>query len=166
MVHRIWKETKQKPVTAGLGNMLGCCLVSFHFRLAILSTSTVWPDASLSPMLFTVVCWGRLFAGQPGCLVELTEIHIYWPTKLAYMSGRQQPLLLSYCKLAGLTKNFWQWCYYKEHCLSRCREFNFKMDKSAKAPSRSSRDVILWQRHAHVGHACLVLVMMIKQTAY
>ena len=41
MAHRIWKETKQEPDTAGPGNMLGCCLVSFHFLWAILSTSTV-----------------------------------------------------------------------------------------------------------------------------
>ena len=41
MAHRIWKETKQEPGTAGPGNMLGCCLVSFHFLSAILSTSTV-----------------------------------------------------------------------------------------------------------------------------
>ena len=39
--HRKWKETKQQPRTAGPGNMLGCCLVSFHFLLTILSTSTV-----------------------------------------------------------------------------------------------------------------------------
>ena len=42
MAHRIWKETKQHPATAGPGNMLGSCLVSFHFLWAILSTSTVY----------------------------------------------------------------------------------------------------------------------------
>ena len=31
MTHRIWKETKQEPGTAGPGNMPGCCLVSLHF---------------------------------------------------------------------------------------------------------------------------------------
>ena len=41
MAHRIWKKTKQEPGTAGPGNMLGCCLVSFRFLSAILSTSTV-----------------------------------------------------------------------------------------------------------------------------
>ena len=41
MGHRKWKETKQEPGTAGPGNMLGCCLNSFHFLWAILSTSTV-----------------------------------------------------------------------------------------------------------------------------
>ena len=41
MAHRIWKETKQQPGIARPGNMLGCCLVSFHFLWAILSTSTV-----------------------------------------------------------------------------------------------------------------------------
>ena len=41
MAHRIWKETKLQPGTAGPGNMPGCCLISFHFPLAILSTSTV-----------------------------------------------------------------------------------------------------------------------------
>ena len=35
------QETKQQPGTAGPGNMLGSCLVSFHFPWAILSTSTV-----------------------------------------------------------------------------------------------------------------------------
>ena len=41
MAHRIWKETKQEPGTAWPGNRLGCCLVSFHFLWAILSTSTL-----------------------------------------------------------------------------------------------------------------------------
>ena len=41
MAHRIWKESKQQPGTAGPGNMLGSCLVSIHFLWAILSTSTV-----------------------------------------------------------------------------------------------------------------------------
>ena len=31
MAHRIWRETKHEPGTAGPGNMLGCCLISFHF---------------------------------------------------------------------------------------------------------------------------------------
>ena len=30
MAHRKWKETKQQPGKAGPGNMIGCCLVSFH----------------------------------------------------------------------------------------------------------------------------------------
>ena len=37
------KETKQQPGTAGPGNMIGCCLVYFHFLWAIL-----WPH----PVLF------------------------------------------------------------------------------------------------------------------
>ena len=41
MAHWILKETKQQLGSAGTGNMLGCCLVSFHFLWAILSTSTV-----------------------------------------------------------------------------------------------------------------------------
>ena len=41
MAHRIWKETKLQPGTAGPGNMLGSCLFSFHFLWTILSTSTV-----------------------------------------------------------------------------------------------------------------------------
>ena len=52
MAHRIWKETKQEPGTAEPGNMIDCCLVSFHFLWAILSTSTVqggwggWPTGN------------------------------------------------------------------------------------------------------------------------
>ena len=41
MAHRKWKETKQLPGTAGSGNMLGCCLIYFHFLWVILSTGTV-----------------------------------------------------------------------------------------------------------------------------
>ena len=39
--HRKWRETKQEPGTAGLGNMLGCCLISLHFLWGKLSTRTV-----------------------------------------------------------------------------------------------------------------------------
>ena len=35
MAHRKWEETKHQPGTAGPGNMLGCCLISFHFLWAI-----------------------------------------------------------------------------------------------------------------------------------
>ena len=35
MAHRKWKETKQLPGTAGPGNMIGCCLIYFHFLWAI-----------------------------------------------------------------------------------------------------------------------------------
>ena len=35
MAHRKWKEIKQQPGTAGPGNMLDCCLLSFHFLWAI-----------------------------------------------------------------------------------------------------------------------------------
>ena len=36
--HRKWKEIKQQPGTVGPGNMLGCCLIYFHFRWGKLST--------------------------------------------------------------------------------------------------------------------------------
>ena len=42
MANRTRKETKQEPGTAGPSNMLGYCLVSFHFLWAILSTSTLY----------------------------------------------------------------------------------------------------------------------------
>ena len=35
MAHRKWEEIKQQPGTAGPGNMLGCCLLPFHFLWAI-----------------------------------------------------------------------------------------------------------------------------------
>ena len=39
--HRKWKAIKQQPGTAGPGNMLGCCLIYFHFRWGKLSMLTV-----------------------------------------------------------------------------------------------------------------------------
>ena len=50
MAHRIGKETKQHPGTAAPDNMLGCCLVSFHFLLAILNRSTVNVNINVSPV--------------------------------------------------------------------------------------------------------------------
>ena len=35
IAHRKWKQIQQQPGTAGPGNMLGCCLLSFHFLWAI-----------------------------------------------------------------------------------------------------------------------------------
>ena len=35
IAHRKWEEIKQEPGTSGQGNMLGCCLLSFHFLWAI-----------------------------------------------------------------------------------------------------------------------------------
>ena len=41
MAHRKWRETKQEQGTAGPGNMLGSCLISFHFLWAILCPQSV-----------------------------------------------------------------------------------------------------------------------------
>ena len=46
MAHRKWKEAKQEPGTAGPGNRLGCCLISFHFLCYI---------HSIRPVLFHFV---------------------------------------------------------------------------------------------------------------
>ena len=51
IAQRKWKDTKLQPGTAGPGNMLGCCLVYFHFLWAILSTSTVHGDSSALTLL-------------------------------------------------------------------------------------------------------------------
>ena len=37
-----WKETKLQPGTAGPGNILGCCLLSFHLLWAILCLQAVY----------------------------------------------------------------------------------------------------------------------------
>ena len=41
MAHRLWKETKQQPGTAGQGNILVCCLVSLSFLCDIHSIHSV-----------------------------------------------------------------------------------------------------------------------------
>ena len=51
IAHRKWIETKQLPDTAGPGNMLGCCLTSFHFLWAILRPQAVVENASSSQKL-------------------------------------------------------------------------------------------------------------------
>ena len=44
MAYRKWKECKQQPGTAGPGNMLGCCLIYFHFLWAIHPIRPVHPS--------------------------------------------------------------------------------------------------------------------------
>ena len=41
IAYRKWKEIKLQPGTGGPGNMLGSCLVSFHFLWAILCPQAV-----------------------------------------------------------------------------------------------------------------------------
>ena len=41
MADRKWKEINLQPGTAGPGNMLGCCLIYFHFMWAILCPQAV-----------------------------------------------------------------------------------------------------------------------------
>ena len=41
LLHRKWREIQLQPGTAGPGNMLGCCLIYFHFLWGKLSTRTV-----------------------------------------------------------------------------------------------------------------------------
>ena len=48
--HRKWKQIKQQPGTAGPGNMLGCCLICFHFMWGKLSTRTVLRVVDLGVM--------------------------------------------------------------------------------------------------------------------
>ena len=60
MAHRKWKEAKQLPGTAGPGNMLGCCLIFFHFLWADVIYG--WPlrqntsSVKIDPVLFPILC--------------------------------------------------------------------------------------------------------------
>ena len=68
MAHRKWKETKLQPGTAGPGNVLCCCLVSFHFLWAILCPQAVVYRENL----FIRVYCGVLFI-EKGSLQEEIE---------------------------------------------------------------------------------------------
>ena len=69
--HRIWKENKQQPGTAGSGNMLGCCLVFFPFLWAILWPHPVYCKEELRR---TSACLGhaRFFSCK-----EINSQHLY-----------------------------------------------------------------------------------------
>ena len=57
MAHRKWKETKQQPGTAGPGNILGCCLISFHFMWAIHPIRPVIFKQNTIPYLWVKLFW-------------------------------------------------------------------------------------------------------------
>ena len=75
MAHRIWKETKQLPGTAGPGNMLGCCLISVHFLWAILSTSTVDIFHFASPYWFKMEIYQGVKLSQSTCGHSLEQLN-------------------------------------------------------------------------------------------
>ena len=50
--HRKWREIQQQPGTARPGNMLGCCLISFHFLWAIHSIRPVLLNAGLPVSIY------------------------------------------------------------------------------------------------------------------
>ena len=70
MAHRKWKANKQEPGTAERGNMLGCCLVSFHFLWAIHPIRPVqpadigWPTGNAKKLSSS-----QAQLGQATCLV-------------------------------------------------------------------------------------------------
>ena len=55
MAHRKWKEVKQLPGTAVTGNMLGCCLISFHFLWAIQASTPSTLYSNLSTDSYSMV---------------------------------------------------------------------------------------------------------------
>ena len=87
--HRKWKEIKQQPGTAGPGNMLGCCLIYFHFRWDKLSKLTVvltWSGAYWAPLWVTWsgADWGATggWFGQHGVGADWgAEFRGYLPCK-------------------------------------------------------------------------------------
>ena len=78
-----WKEIKQQPRTAGPGNMLGSCLISFHFLWAILSTSTVILPLPIAKTIFpqTLVKQQTTFRPHTVLFSEVTldeNVHPFW----------------------------------------------------------------------------------------
>ena len=61
MAHRKWKEAKQLPGTAGPVNMLGCCLINFHF---------LWAIHPIRPVL---TCQEHDFWRSPGAQIPPTQ---------------------------------------------------------------------------------------------
>ena len=60
MPYRKWKECKQQPGTAGPGNMLGCCLIYFHF---------LWAIHPIRPVdnFFSFIVWGYFHLSLFSC---------------------------------------------------------------------------------------------------
>ena len=65
MAHRKWKETKQHPGTAGPGNMLGSCLVSFYILWAILCPQAV----HLWKLISSENCHCKMISHRPDAAV-------------------------------------------------------------------------------------------------
>ena len=77
IAHRIWKEIKQQPGTAGPGNMLGWCLVSFHFLWVILCPQAVHglcgiKYGSMSCVGLTASCAGFFLFSLNRCVTYIS----------------------------------------------------------------------------------------------
>ena len=78
MAHRKWKENKLQPGTAGPSNMLGCSLISFHFRWAILCPQAVY----VSITCIQVYTYHSHFKQLLYILLRLSELHSRSPFTL------------------------------------------------------------------------------------
>ena len=92
LAHRKWKEIKQQPGTAGPGNMLGCCLISFHFLWGKLSTRTVECCAVAAELPISLQDITRLSL-SPACLHQLNcrPLRMRWDE---FCSGWSSGLIL------------------------------------------------------------------------
>ena len=99
MSHRKWKETKQLPGTAESGNMLGCCLVSFHFLWAILSTSTVYGSSLVRSILMNLCCQHDFIHTNCRCAWSTAEDVYIHTCPLLPFSGKSQKNHCNHTKL-------------------------------------------------------------------
>ena len=104
IAHRKWKEIKLQPGTAGPGNRLGCCLISFHFMWAILCPQAIFNldqqqgearverEAALPSLLSR---WSQITkVGRTGPTRTKGKVPIMW--KVAFQSWRHW--LQHFCK--------------------------------------------------------------------
>ena len=79
MAHRKWKETKLQPDTDGPGNLLGCCLLSFHILWAILCPQAVVSDQSdLKLLSMCVLSKHHLIFGSGALDRSLAGMKLIW----------------------------------------------------------------------------------------
>ena len=86
IAHRKWKEIKQQPSTAGPGNMLGCCLLSFYFLEAIHTIRPVHEVRHGDPVPHGVglgPCWGQGIWSTCSCQPMTWCSQLFWIVFLA-----------------------------------------------------------------------------------
>ena len=136
MAHRKWKETKQQSGTAGPGNMLGCCLINFHFLWAIHPIHDVQYSAKRRTMKHVKLQSECLLDWDTWIIsswVQINTLHTQPPGSLVH-----EIRFLNHQLVSDLWVRNHIFYFHHERCVKQIFEFGTLPNKQIQMPVQTS----------------------------